>query len=342
MLAVDQSAVIPAAYVARWLALLEARGVSAEQALVGTGITLATLDDPHARLTIPALVQVITSGAELAGDPSLGLEFGLTLKPTAHSWFGLAVMTASTLGEATELGARYLAVRLCPWRIHVFREGERGVMQFDQAYDLGAGRLLILECLLGAVIRMGEFLRGHSYAHPDIEFEADYPEPAYHARFRDQLPRVHYASTKLQARFPADWLDRPLSFAEPVAYREAVAALDHELHLIGETDDWLARTRALLEQPGDGYPDLEAAAAALALSTRSLRRHLQARGTTFQELRDEARRARAIALLDQSRISLGAIARELGYADAAGFTRAFQRWTGEPPNRYRQRRAARA
>ena len=333
---------IPASYAARWIALLDARGVSGERALAGTGITLATLDDPNARLTIPALVQVITIGAELAGDPSLGLELGLALKPTAHSWFGIAVMTASTLGEAIELGARYLAVRLSPWRIHLFREGERGIMQFDQAYDLGPARLLILECLLGAVIRMGEFLRGHSYAHPDIEFYADYPEPAYHARFRDQLPRVHYASSKLQARFPAEWLDRPLSLAEPHAYREAVAVLDHEMHLIGETDDWLARTRGLLEQPGDGYLDLDAVASALAVSTRTLRRHLQARGTTFHELRDEARRTRAITLLELSRISLGAIARELGYADAAGFTRAFQRWTGEPPNRYRQRRAARA
>jgi AraC-like DNA-binding protein len=328
---------IPASYVARWLALLDARGVASEQALAGTAITRAMLDDPSTRLSLPAIVKVIAAGAELASDPSLGLEFGLALKPTAHSWFGLGVMTASTLADACELGARYLAVRVSPFRIHMFREGDRAVMQFDQTYDLGRARLLVLECMLGGVIRMGEFLLGHSFAHPDIEFHADFPEPAHHARLRDQLPPARYGMAKNQAWFPAAWLDRRLSFAEPVAYREAVAALDHELRLVGETDDWLERTRALLAEPSSGYPDLDSAAETLAVSSRTLRRHLRARGARFHEIRDEARRTRAITLLEQSRLSLDAIARELRYADAAHFSRAFQRWIGEPPNSYRRR-----
>ena len=326
-------------YVARWLALLDTRGVGIDEAIAGTRIVLDQLDDPNARVTLPDLIEVIARGAEIAEDPSLGLELGLALKPTAHSWFGVAVMTASTLGEATELGARYLAVRLSPWRLHVFRQGARAVMQFDEARDLGRARLLCLECLLGGVIRMGEFLLGHSFAHPEIEFFADFPEAPHHARFRDQLPRVHFDAGTLQAHFPAAWLDRPLSFAEPFAYREAVAALDQELRIVGETDDWLDRTRARLAQPGGGFPDLEEVASSLGVSGRSLRRYLQARGATFHQLRDEARRARAITLLEQTSSSLEAIARELGYSDAASFTRAFVRWTNALPGTYRRHRA---
>jgi AraC-like DNA-binding protein len=330
---------IPMSYVARWIALLDTRGVSVDEALAGTSVTVDRLEDPAARVSVPDLVGLITAGVELANDPSLGFELGMSLKPTAHSWFGVAVMTASTLGEATELGARYLATRLSPWRIHVFREGARACMQFDEVYPLGTARQFVLECLLGAVIRMGEFLNGHSFAHPDLEFYYDAAEPPHHARFRDQLPRTRYNMPKLQAWFPSAWLDRPLSFAEPFAVREAVAALDNELHLIGETEDWLERTRALLAQPGHGFPDLDAVATTLEVSSRTLRRHLQARGARFHELRDEARRARAITLLEQTGRSFDAIARELGYADAAGFMRAFQRWTDEPPISYRRRSA---
>ncbi len=325
---------VPGSYIARWLALLDARGVDPDEALAGSGVTLETFDDPNVRLSIPAMIDIMARGAALADDPSLGLELGLTLKPTAHSWFGIAVMTASTLGEACELGARYLQTRLLPWRIRVFREGSTAIMQFDEAYDLGPARRLILECLLGGVIRMGEFLRGHSFHHPDIEFYCDYARPAYHARFEDQVPRTHYGADKLQARFPAEWLDQPLGFAEPVAYREAVVALDHELRLIGEIGDWTERTRALLATRD---LDLDSAALELGVSPRSLRRHLQACGTSFHALRDEVRRARAINLLESSNCSLEQIARELGYADAAGFTRAFQRWTGNAPSRYRRR-----
>jgi AraC-like DNA-binding protein len=324
-------------YIARWLALLDTRGVGIEEAIAGTRLTLDQLDDPNARVTLPDLIEVIARGAELTDDPSLGLELGLALKPTAHSWFGVAVMTASTLGEATDLGARYLAVRASPWRIHMFRQGARAVMQFDEVRHLGRARMLCLECLLGAVVRMGEFLLGHSFAHPDIEFFADFPDVPHHARFRDQMPRVHYGAGKLQAHFPAAWLDRPLSFAEPFAYREAVAALDQELRIVGETDDWLERTRARLAQPGGGFPDLEEVASRLGLSGRTLRRYLQARGATFHQLRDDARRTRAITLLEQSSSSLEAIARELGYCDAASFTRAFVRWTSASPSAYRRR-----
>jgi AraC-like DNA-binding protein len=331
---------IPMSYVARWLALLDTRGVRVDEALAGTRVTLEQLEDPNARVSMPDLIEVMTRGAALAEDPSLGLELGLALKPTAHSWFGIAVMTASTLGEATDLGARYFSL-LSPWRIHMLREGARAVMQFDESYDLGPARMLCLECMLGGVVRMGEFLLGHSFAHPEIEFFADFPEAPHHARFHDRMPRVYYNAKRLQARFPAAWLDRPLAFAEPFAYREAVAALDHERRLVGDNDDWLERTRALLAEPERGFPDLDGAAAIFGISSRSLRRHLQARGATFHQLRDDARRARAITLLERSAISHDAIARELGYSDAAGFARAFQRWTGGPPSAYRRQHAER-
>lgn len=321
-------------YVARWIALLDTRGISVDDALAGTRITLEQLEDASARVTIADVIHIIMRGAALAEDPSLGLELGLSLKPAAHAWFGIAMMTAGTLGDALEIGARFFSVR-SPWRFHMSREGARAVMQFDELYQLGPARMLCLECMLGAVICMGEFLLGPSFAR-EVEFFANFAEAPYHARFRDRLPRVHYNSDRLEAHFPAVWLDRPLSFAEPFAHREAVAALDHELRLIGDDADWLERTRALLAEPARGFPDLDSAALTLGVSSRSLRRHLQASGATFHQLRDDARRSHAITLLEQSTISHDAIARELGYSDAAGFTRAFQRWTGVPPRAYRR------
>ena len=324
------------AYVARWVALLDTRGVSVDDALAGTNVSVEQLEELTARVTIPDLIEIITRGSALADDPSLGLELGLALKPTSHSWYGIAAMAAPTLGQVTELGARYFSV-LSPWRVHMVREGTRAVMQFEDTADLGPARQVCVECMLGGVLCMGEFLLGHSLAHPDVEFFADFAGAPHHARFRDRLPRIHYGAKRLQAVFPAAWLERPLSFAEPFAYREAVAALDHELRLIGDDDDWLERTRALLAEPERGFPDLDAAAYALGVSSRSLRRHLQARGATFHQLRDDARRAHAITLLEQSTASHDAIARSLGYADAAGFARAFQRWTGKSPATYRRR-----
>ena len=327
---------IPAAYMSHWLSLLATRGVSPEQVLSGTGLTPQTIEDPKSRITLDVLISLLRAGTELTGDLSLAFELGMSFKPTSHGWFGFAIMSAGTLRDACELGMRYLSVRASPWRVHVFVEGDQAVMQFDETIDLGPMRMLVLECLLGGVIRLGEFLLGHPFSHPDIEFYADYPEQPHHAQLRDRTPRVHYNCPKLQARFPAAWLDLRLAFSERLAYREAVAALDQELNLMAGTDDWITRTRALLADPANGYPDLDTVASRLHVSSRTLRRQLQTRGSTFQELRSEARRARAITLLSHSQLSIEEIARQLGYSDITGFTRAFQRWTGQRPSRFRQ------
>jgi AraC-like DNA-binding protein len=204
-------------------------------------------------------------------------------------------------------------------------------------------RTLMLECVLGTVIRIGEFMTGESFASPAIEFWSDGPELPHHAQFRDQIPRVRYdapAIQAIQAMFPVSWLDRPLALREAIAHREAIDALDRERRITGiASDDLLERARMLLADPEHAFPGLEQVATSLSVSARTLRRHLSQRGVSFNALRDAARRAHATHLLEGSPLTIAEIARELGFSDAAGFVRAFQRWTGESPSTHRKRNA---
>ena len=70
---------------------------------------------------------------------------------------------------------------------------------------------------------------------------------------------------------------------------------------------------------------------------RTLRRQLAAEGTTFKAITDEIREALAVELLTAGGLSLEQVASRLGYHDAAGFSRAFRRWTGATPGTYRAR-----
>lgn len=49
------------------------------------------------------------------------------------------------------------------------------------------------------------------------------------------------------------------------------------------------------------------------------------------------RRSLALELLCQTRASIGEIAAQCGFQEPSAFHRAFKKWTGESPGRYRER-----
>jgi AraC-like DNA-binding protein len=83
----------------------------------------------------------------------------------------------------------------------------------------------------------------------------------------------------------------------------------------------------------------EAVARALHVSVRTLQRKLVATGTTFREVADTVRRRIAEEYLSDRHVSTAEVAFLLGFSDQSSFTRAFRRWTGESPGRWRRRRS---
>jgi AraC-like DNA-binding protein len=95
--------------------------------------------------------------------------------------------------------------------------------------------------------------------------------------------------------------------------------------VMAETRRWLSRGAAL-----------EDIARARGETGRTLQRRLAAVGLTWRVVRDSVREDEARTLLEQGRLSLPEIAEALGFADQAVFARAFSRWTGVTPSRYRR------
>lgn len=71
------------------------------------------------------------------------------------------------------------------------------------------------------------------------------------------------------------------------------------------------------------------------MSLRSFQRQLAKEQLSYSLLIDQIRFETAIRLLQDPSLKLIEIALELGYNDAANFTRAFKRWTGISPSQFR-------
>lgn len=86
----------------------------------------------------------------------------------------------------------------------------------------------------------------------------------------------------------------------------------------------------------DGQSHISWIASAAGISVRTLQRRLTERGIDYSALVEGSRFDIATRLLKDPRCKLIDIAYDLGYADAASFTRAFRRWTGVTPSEYRR------
>ena len=101
-----------------------------------------------------------------------------------------------------------------------------------------------------------------------------------------------------------------------------------------QQDSWRQRVETLL-LAGEVAAEPAAVAEQMCCSERSLRRHLQQEGCTFQEIVLRLQQQRAVHFLRHSRLPVEAIATRLGYSETAAFAHAFKRWTGQTPSQFR-------
>lgn len=97
-----------------------------------------------------------------------------------------------------------------------------------------------------------------------------------------------------------------------------------------------ARIRRLIgEDFTRPLPSFDQLTQLLGMSARTLRRRLEKEGTSYQRIKDTARRDLAISLLRDGRLPAVAVAERLGFSDPSAFHRSFRRWTGRSPGQFR-------
>ncbi|MEM6929218.1 MAG: helix-turn-helix domain-containing protein, partial [Myxococcota bacterium] len=145
---------------------------------------------------------------------------------------------------------------------------------------------------------------------------------------------VHYAQDWAGLTIPRQQMDLPLKRWDPRAFHEARELCRRQLASIEADLSCAARVQRVLLASRVGLPSQQEAARRLGLSTRTLHRRLRDEGTSFRTVLEDVRRSLAV-----QHLSLGTrieeVAYLLGYSDVANFRRAFKRWVGVPPSRFR-------
>jgi AraC-like DNA-binding protein len=229
---------------------------------------------------------------------------------------------------------RFAPLRMPGWSLRFFIDGDQAVLEARETVPYGVLRQYALDMMLVSLATSHQqFLPTRDTA----QLWFDCAEPAYYAQYRERLPPVRFSMGANQIRFPAAHLALPLVTANVVTARLVARECERELALLGHTEDLLERVRAALLNEQGHYPTLETVSARLYMTSRTLKRRLQAHGIQFRQLLDEARKRDSFRLLKDPTLSLEEIAHRLGYSASANFTRAFRKWTGAAPGAYRER-----
>lgn len=323
---------LPGVYLLEVVELAARWRVTADELLAGLPITAARLRDPATRVSIALSAEVVERARRLTREPALALYLGMHMRVSSHGFLGFAAMTAATLGEAIELAVRFCATRTTAIGLSLYVEGETASFVIEEPVDLGSLREFAILGLGLSLWQVGQDLTGTA---PEGVAEIAFPAPAYlPAGFLEA--RIRFDQPVNRLVFPAAALATPLRTADPVALQLARAQCERELAAM--VDAGLAgRVRAALVAEPSGFPSVTEVARRLHLSTRTLKRKLADQGTTYSALLDDARRQRALLLLDNRELSLAEVAARVGYTEVPNFTRAFRKWTRTTPAAYRAR-----
>jgi hypothetical protein len=320
--------------------LVTEQGASARAILAGSGVSERLLADPARRLTLEQELELYTRIAALNSDPLLGLRVGARLTLSSYGILGYAVMGAQTVAQALELLAEFSP--LISWASHYSLHDEqyagvvcRCLSIFPTAIDSRAAALEIDSTLASLQTIFNELL-GEPVRFASLQVTHAGPA-SRRAEFRQRLQGpISFNCERNALLLPMDLLARQLPYPQPEYSSLFRGMCRQSMSSLVEDRGLVDAIRALIREGQGSVPSLETVAAHFKLSSRTLRRHLRAMGFSYQGLLDEVRYAQACRYLSSTRLTVEAIARQLGYADARSFRTAFKRWSGSTPAHYRE------
>lgn len=272
--------------------------------------------------------------------PGIGLQLGRHYHLTSLGLLGYAMLASRTLRDAIDVTSQFrpLSLSICP--VHLQPHPDGLLMMLDESVLPADAQCLVVERGMTA----WQCLFSELLQRPFIPLRVDMcvPGASTPERYSGHFAcPVDTAATQNGMLIATADLDAPLPLANAMTQRTCANLCQHLCDSLDDIQAPLARqvVHLLMGHSGQIHPAREVAGY-LGLSERTLHRRLADEGYPYRQLDERVKRNLAERLLRDSALGLDSIARQLGYAEAASFSRAFKRWTGVSPDHWRRQRHA--
>jgi AraC-like DNA-binding protein len=275
------------------------------------------------------------------GDESGGVMSDVQTPPGTMRLIALSMINSSTLSAAMRRGIEFNACCRVRHGTEVINglvldeERKEATLTYLSGDDPSDAQHSVL-CNLAMWVRFCGWLIGQ---HIDVaNAGCAGPRPAFMEGIRHFFPcPVEYDQPVNSVTFSSRHLDAELirnesdlaQFLKLAPYYLVIEPLASILSITHRIREILGRDFR------EEMPSFEALTDLLNMSARTLRRRLEKEGTSYQRIKDNARRDVAISMLSRDGMTVSEVAEQVGFSDPSAFHRSFKKWTGQSPGSYR-------
>ncbi|QYJ99238.1 AraC family transcriptional regulator [Shewanella alkalitolerans] len=314
-------------------------GIHPAQLMRGTGLRLEQVDDASSVISPQQEQQLIENLLQQAPDPTgLGLVVGLKHQLTTYGIFGYGMMSCANGAEALKFAKEFLPLTFTFVSMQAVIESDCVKIIFDnqKRFSPELQRFVLERAMCASSRVIGDVLGVNFHLN---EFHMTYPaHDNQHLSVPDNILRaqITFNAHSNYISFGLAGLQAPLPQANPLTAsmcRQLCRELSEKRHTKLHVS--MLITELLKSASSNNLPMLAELADILHISERTLKRKLQAEGTSFNKILGKVKLETAERLLTSDR-SLTQIAEELGFSDLSTFSQAYKRWTGIAPSKQRK------
>ena len=321
-------------YLAKFCELAEASGIEVDDMLAGFAIDPQSRFETGVRISANQLGKIVQHICDATHDEGMGLAGDTIARGGFYALCKLAIQEP-TLRRALLAGAKHLSLLTNAVTVKISQTDKHAVFKFRLHEHNRDQDHLFSELAQMSCHRLSCWLIAENIPLQTIYF--DYETPTQIAEYAYLFPGNHeFNSGWFGFSIQKEFLDKPV-VRDYNALKHFMHDNPAELFLQPRIDFTLSGElmRILNRHFTQVLPSVDEAAEMVHVSRRTLIRRLKKEGTSYQAVKDQVRRDRAISRLTIDSLPVAEIAAQVGFADAAAFSRAFKNWTGLSPTEYR-------
>ncbi len=269
-------------------------------------------------------------------DPFIGILMGEQLSLQYTGYLGLALVSAPTYGDAIQLTVdfpRITGLAFC--YSNTILEDEYVLSLAPKKSDYSGLFEFFCNYNVAGIYKTGREMADSSSPINKVRFM--HTDTKNQTRYEKHFDcDIGFGADRNEVFMPIERLTAIPPRSDPEIYTlmyERCKALNSRLSADEKFSDKIERI--LLTSESDAW-SINDIASQLYVSTRTLKRRLEAEDTNFTELISRFRESLAKEYLLHSQLKVDSIALKLGYSSGSSFGQAFKQWVGMSPSEYKE------